>query len=128
MDLQALMANETFSDVQAYVLNTTWQCLDQVSNLRKAEMKRSIATIPLKGIDVPFHSSYLKSGVESFRECLYHHMDKKSLDPAKLIGKYVPNLTAKPFELSRDYFDDVYRLTGSPLLADIVSGVCLSWP
>ncbi|THC90772.1 hypothetical protein EYZ11_009772 [Aspergillus tanneri] len=35
-------------------------------------------------------------------------------------GKYIPNLTARPFELSREYFQMVYELTGSPRIENIL--------
>ena len=41
--------------------------------LRKSEghitLERGFATIPLPGIDVPFHSRYLWAGVMPFRAC-----------------------------------------------------------
>jgi fatty acid synthase subunit alpha, fungi type len=43
--------------------------------LQKAEgyikLDRGFATIPLPGIDVPFHSRYLWAGVMPFRACAY---------------------------------------------------------
>ncbi len=35
-------------------------------------LERGFATIPLPGIDVPFHSRYLWAGVMPFRACEYH--------------------------------------------------------
>ena len=34
-------------------------------------LERGFATIPLPGIDVPFHSRYLWAGVMPFRACKY---------------------------------------------------------
>ena len=34
-------------------------------------LERGFATIPLPGIDVPFHSRYLWAGVMPFRACEY---------------------------------------------------------
>ena len=36
-----------------------------------------------------------------------------------LIGKYVPNLTAKPFEISRAYVNDIFSLSGSPVMEQV---------
>src|ERR1700690_1965994 len=48
-------------------------CFERVKELKKAEghvtLERGFATIPLPGIDVPFHSRYLWAGVMPFRAC-----------------------------------------------------------
>ncbi|KAI2635525.1 fatty acid synthase beta subunit dehydratase [Xylaria nigripes] len=84
------------------------------------ELQRGFATIPLKGIDVPFHSTFLRSGVKPFRNILLKKINKTSIDPSKLIGKYIPNVTARPFELTKEYFQNVYDLTSSPKIAQIL--------
>ena len=90
------------------------------------ELKRGFATIPLKGIDVPFHSTFLRSGVKPFRSFLLKKISKTSIDPSKLVGKYIPNVTAKPFEITKEYFEEVHRLTNSPRIAHILANVSLS--
>ncbi|KAK3307455.1 acyl transferase domain-containing protein [Chaetomium strumarium] len=85
------------------------------------DLQRGFATIPLKGIDVPFHSTFLRSGVKPFRSFLLKKINKTTIDPAKLIGKYIPNVTAKPFALTKEYFEDVYRLTNSPKIGHILA-------
>ncbi|KAI1806979.1 fatty acid synthase beta subunit [Daldinia bambusicola] len=84
------------------------------------ELTRGRATVPLRGIDVPFHSSYLQPGVQSFRSFLLKNLDEKSIDPEQLVGKYVPNLTARPFELTRDYFEYVHEMTQSPRIGKVL--------
>lgn len=37
-----------------------------------------------------------------------------------LIGKYIPNLTAKPFDTSRDYVQIIYDQTSSPKLDKVL--------
>ena len=48
-------------------------CYDSALEKQKTEgyivLERGLATIPLSGIDVPFHSRYLWSGVMPFRAC-----------------------------------------------------------
>jgi hypothetical protein len=48
-------------------------CYDRALEKQKTEgyivLERGLATIPLAGIDVPFHSRYLWSGVMPFRAC-----------------------------------------------------------
>ncbi|KAG9238188.1 fatty acid synthase [Amylocarpus encephaloides] len=89
-------------------------------DIKATGLQRGIATIPLVGIDVPFHSSYLHTGVSSFRRHLYEKIPQNSLDLDRLVGKYIPNLTAEPFEISRAYFKTVLGLTGSKVVGDMV--------
>lgn len=84
-------------------------------------LERGFATIPLRGIDVPFHSTFLRSGVKPFRSFLLKKINKTTIDPSKLIGKYIPNVTARPFEITKEYFEDVYKLTGSPRIANVLA-------
>lgn len=84
------------------------------------ELERGFACIPLRGISVPFHSSYLRSGVKPFKRFLEKKIPMSAVKPASLIGKYIPNLTAKPFELTKEYFQDVYDLTGSDKIKSIL--------
>ena len=85
------------------------------------ELERGFATIPLRGIDVPFHSTFLRSGVKPFRSFLMKKINKTTIDPSKLVGKYIPNVTAKPFALTREYFEDVYKLTNSPKIGAVLA-------
>lgn len=49
------------------------ECLQRALEQQKTEgyiqLERGYATIPLPGIDVPFHSRYLWAGVMPFRAC-----------------------------------------------------------
>lgn len=85
------------------------------------ELQRGFATIPLKGIDVPFHSTFLRPGVKPFRSFLLKKINRTAIDPLKLVGKYIPNLTAKPFALTKEYFEDVYKLTNSPKIKSVLA-------
>ncbi|GFF35514.1 fatty acid synthase subunit beta [Aspergillus udagawae] len=85
-------------------------------------LQRGRATIPLN-VNVPFHSSLLRPGVDSFRYLLQKHISEATLDPRRLIGKYIPNLVAKPFELSKDYAQGILDLTKSPVLESIIQNV-----
>jgi fatty acid synthase subunit beta len=84
------------------------------------DLERGFATIPLKGISVPFHSSYLRNGVKPFKAFLEKNILKENVKADKLIGKYIPNLTAKPFEVTKEYFQDVYELTHSDKIKDVL--------
>ncbi|KAK4100223.1 beta subunit of fatty acid synthase [Parathielavia hyrcaniae] len=94
---------------------------DTESKPKPLELQRGFATVPLRGIDVPFHSTFLRSGVKPFRSFLLKKINKTTIDPAKLVGKYIPNVTAKPFALTKEYFEDVYRLTNSPKIGHILA-------
>ncbi|TFK78162.1 hypothetical protein K466DRAFT_607256, partial [Polyporus arcularius HHB13444] len=79
-------------------------------------LERGFATIPLPGIDVPFHSCYLWAGVMPFRAYLSKKINPAHLNPDTLVGKYVPNLVAKPFEVTKDYAQLIYDQTLSSRL------------
>ncbi|KAJ3148374.1 3-oxoacyl-[acyl-carrier-protein] synthase [Geranomyces michiganensis] len=83
--------------------------------------ERGIATIPLAGIDVPFHSSFLMNGVVPFREILRKKLEARFINVSLLLGKYIPNLTAEPFSLSHAYFSKVHNLTRSSMLAEVLA-------
>lgn len=68
------------------------------------------------GIDVPFHSSFLLPNLPAFREVLLQNIKREAIDPKKLVGKYVPNVTARPFETSKESFEHAYRITKSDRL------------
>ncbi|KAJ9645870.1 beta subunit of fatty acid synthetase [Coniosporium tulheliwenetii] len=122
IDIQALMQKMSLEDVKAHLVEIIQGCAQQTEAKPKPlDLQRGFATIPLKGIDVPFHSTFLRSGVKPFRSFLLKKINKTSIDPQKLVGKYIPNVTARPFELTKEYFEDVYRLTNSPKIGNILA-------
>ncbi|KAL6235076.1 hypothetical protein BDW75DRAFT_240471 [Aspergillus navahoensis] len=89
---------------------------------RPIQLQRGKATVPLEGIDVPFHSSHLRSTVDRFRQCLLRPgFLVDNIDVQQLIGKYIPNVMAKPFSLEREYIQEAYEVTGSPILGEILT-------
>ncbi|KAJ5975180.1 hypothetical protein N7481_008887 [Penicillium waksmanii] len=122
IDIPALMESMSIEDVKAHLVSIIQECVKQTeAKPRPINLERGFATIPLKGIDVPFHSTFLRSGVKPFRSFLLKKINKTTIDPSKLIGKYIPNVTARPFEITKEYFEDVYRLTNSPRIASILA-------
>ncbi|PWY87433.1 beta subunit of fatty acid synthase [Aspergillus heteromorphus CBS 117.55] len=104
------------------ILPTLHQCASaSKSKPQPIQLTRGIATVPLRGIDVPFHSSFLSPGITAFRACLYKYIDRETLDAERLVGKYIPNLTARPFEVTEEYFRNVFRLTKSPVTGRVLS-------
>lgn len=122
IDIRHLMDTLSMEEMKAKLVAIIKECAEQTETKPKPlELQRGFATIPLRGIDVPFHSTFLRSGVKPFRSFLLKKINKTSIDPAKLIGKYVPNVTARPFEITKEYFEDVYRLTNSPRIGNILA-------
>ncbi|KAL5624375.1 hypothetical protein BROUX41_004435 [Berkeleyomyces rouxiae] len=120
IDIDELRAN--IDEAKDVLLKVIRGCME--ATLKKptpVELERGFATIPLRGIDVPFHSTFLRSGVKPFRSFLLKKINKTTIDPSKLVGKYIPNVTARPFALTKEYFEDVYRLTNSPRIAAVLA-------
>jgi fatty acid synthase subunit beta len=121
IDIQSLMQTMSLEDVKAHLVEIINECRKKTdAKPQPIDLERGFATIPLKGIDVPFHSTFLRSGVKPFRSFLLKKINKTSIDPSKLVGKYIPNVTAKPFEITKEYFEEVYKLTNSPRIAKVL--------
>ncbi|HEX2286110.1 MAG TPA: acyltransferase domain-containing protein, partial [Mycobacterium sp.] len=80
--------------------------------------KRSFILVP--GIDVPFHSSVLRVGVDDFRRSLERVMPRDK-DPDLIIGKYIPNLVPKPFSLDREFIQEIRDLVPAEPLDEILA-------
>ncbi|KAJ2495943.1 fatty acid synthase alpha subunit Lsd1, partial [Coemansia sp. RSA 1972] len=80
---------------------------------------RGTATIPLTGINVPFHSQLLLEGVALFRDVLLAKIG--SVESAALEQRYIPNLTGMPFEVSQEYFKLVYDATRSSAIKEALN-------
>ena len=89
---------------------------DAGERARAAGGKRPFMLIP--GIDVPFHSSVLRVGVPDFRNLLEKLLPQQiNLDV--LVGRYIPNLVARPFELSRDFTAAMLQVVPSDTVRDL---------
>nr|BAA36384.1 fatty acid synthetase [Schizosaccharomyces pombe] len=123
IDFEKLKETLTIEQLKEQLTDIVEAChaktLEQQKKTGRIELERGYATIPLK-IDVPFHSSFLRGGVRMFREYLVKKIFPHQINVAKLRGKYIPNLTAKPFEISKEYFQNVYDLTGSQRIKKIL--------
>ncbi|MDD7814725.1 DUF1729 domain-containing protein [Mycobacterium sp. CSUR Q5927] len=80
--------------------------------------KRSFILVP--GIDVPFHSSVLRIGVDDFRRSLERVMPHGK-DPALIVGRYIPNLVPKPFTLDREFIQEIRDLVPATALDEILA-------
>lgn len=80
--------------------------------------KRSFILIP--GIDVPFHSSVLRVGVDDFRRALQRVLPEDT-DPALVVGRYIPNLVPRPFTLDRDFIQEIRDLVPAEPLDEVLA-------
>lgn len=83
-------------------------------------LERGIATIPLSGIDVPFHSVFLRAGVTPFRKCLEAGIHSALVDVNLLRNNYIPNLTGVPFDVTKEYCEVVLKSCGSTVISEIL--------
>ncbi|KAF8896473.1 fatty acid synthetase alpha subunit [Infundibulicybe gibba] len=124
IDIAKLMETFTAEKVKEMLGDIIKSCYEKAQEQQKAEgyikLERGFATIPLPGIDVPFHSRYLWAGVMPFRAYLSTKINASHLNPDTLVGKYIPNLIAKPFEVSREYAQIIYDQTSSPRLDKVL--------
>ncbi|UXA20861.1 type I polyketide synthase [Mycobacterium sp. SMC-4] len=79
--------------------------------------KRSFILVP--GIDVPFHSSVLRVGVDDFRRALDRVMPHGTA-PEMVIGRYIPNLVPRPFTLDRDFIQEIRDLVPATELDEVL--------
>ncbi|KAK4153968.1 beta subunit of fatty acid synthetase [Chaetomidium leptoderma] len=87
---------------------------------QQIQLKWGVATVPLAGVDVPFHSSLLRPRMNAFRRVLQESLNLDRVRPQRLVGKYIPNITGAPFALSREYFESVYQITASEALGEVL--------
>ncbi|MHA7726452.1 fatty acid synthase subunit beta domain-containing protein [Corynebacterium hesseae] len=103
-----------------YAVAGTKAGLDALASDAERRAPGQRAVIPIPGIDVPFHSSRLVGGVADFRA----HLD--ALIPAEinldaLVGRYIPNLVARPFALSREFVESIAEVVDSEPIEEILS-------
>ena len=124
LDLGKLMEIMTIEEVREKLSEIIAEVWKESKALQEKEgyikLERGFATIPLPGIDVPFHSRYLWAGVMPFRTYLSKKINPADLRPILLEGRYIPNLIAEPFEISRRYCQKIYDQTMSPRLEAVL--------
>ncbi|NMN01300.1 fatty-acid synthase [Bifidobacterium sp. DSM 109958] len=79
------------------------KALQADSNRRAKEAGGKPAFMLVPGIDVPFHSTLLRKGVPEFRDKLDALLPKHIDYRGRLVGRYIPNLVASPFEMTREF-------------------------
>lgn len=86
------------------------------------ELQRGKATIPLAGIDIPFHSNLLRPGVAAYRRFLHQNIRVEDIRPESMIGRFTPNVMGSPFSVATPYIEGTAQLTQSSVLRELVSG------
>ena len=84
-------------------------------------LQRGKATVPLSGINVPFHSSYLRTGIDTYKESLRQMIHKEDIFPERLVGRFIPNVMGKTFSVEKSYVEEVAQVTGSEPLQRLVA-------
>lgn len=98
------IVNYNLAGVQ-YAIAGTIKGLDALAADARAKAKARGGKNPfmlVPGIDVPFHSEVLRPGVAEFRARL-EQLVPADLDVDRLENRYVPNLVARPFALTREF-------------------------
>jgi phosphopantetheine--protein transferase-like protein len=93
----------------------------KLRNMQRSALRRGQATIPLNGIDVPFHSRMLLPGVPTFRSILESTFADIHFSREDLEERYIPNLTGTPFEVSKSYLEQLFNITDSIYLRNLLS-------
>ena len=80
---------------------------------RVAEYGGKPAFMLVPGIDVPFHSTLLRKGVPEFRDKLDALLPKHIDYRGRLVGRYIPNLVAVPFEMTKEFAAKILEVVPS---------------
>ncbi|PJM74581.1 type I polyketide synthase [Bifidobacterium simiarum] len=80
---------------------------------RVAEYGGKPAFMLVPGIDVPFHSTLLRKGVPEFRDKLDALLPKYIDYRGRLVGRYIPNLVAVPFEMTKEFAAKILEVVPS---------------
>ncbi|QBJ95111.1 DUF1729 domain-containing protein [Rhodococcus sp. ABRD24] len=96
------------------------EALEREIDIRREAFGGKRAFILVPGIDVPFHSTVLRGGVDDFRAKL-DELLPQDIDPSLLIGRYIPNLVPKLFNLGRDFVQEIADLVPSEQLQAVLA-------
>ena len=82
------------------------------ANRRAKEAGGKPAFMYVPGIDVPFHSTLLRKGVPEFRDTL-DALLPEHIDYSRLEGRYIPNLVARPFQMTKEFAASILEVVPS---------------
>lgn len=80
---------------------------------RVAEYGGKPAFMLVPGIDVPFHSTLLRKGVPEFRDKLDALLPQTIDYRGRLVGRYIPNLVAAPFDMTKEFAAKILEVVPS---------------
>ncbi|KAH5709769.1 hypothetical protein HBI18_229780 [Parastagonospora nodorum] len=103
-------------EMATFIASRTAFIMDQMPTLT-----RGVATIPLEGIDVPFHSSFLLPKMSAFRRVLQQYIEPGAINSERLVGKYISSVTGKPFDITHEGISSLHELTGSIVLEKLLA-------
>jgi fatty acid synthase subunit beta len=106
-------------------------------------LQRGKATIPLRGIEVPFHSrcmhlpnslspisrlrtdhdAVLRHQIDHYRDNLLRSIKIEDINPADYVNRWIPNVTGTTFSTSKSYVEEVQRVTGSQQLLPLLEAM-----
>ncbi len=75
------------------------------------QLRKSAGTLPLAGIDAPFHSSLLQSHKNMMRMALTEAIRPDDLDLENIAGKWIPNIMGMPFAITEEFLRGVFAVT-----------------
>lgn len=115
------VANFNLRGSQYAVAGTVAGCeaLEAEVERRRLAYGGKAAYVLVPGIDVPFHSRVLRGGVPDFRERLDELLPAE-IDPAALVGRYIPNLVPRLFSLERDFVEAIAAVVPAAALNDVL--------
>lgn len=87
--------------------------LKEDANRRAKEAGGKPAFMLVPGIDVPFHSTLLRKGVPEFRDKLDALLPQYIDYRGRLVGRYIPNLVACPFEMTKEFAAKILQVVPS---------------
>lgn len=88
-----------------------------------ATLARGKATIPLPGIDIPFHSKMLRPEIRHYREYLRSKLKMGNIRVEELVDKWIPNVVGVPFRIDQEFVKQVVDVTGSESLGKLLDRV-----
>ncbi|KAF5024654.1 hypothetical protein F66182_3276 [Fusarium sp. NRRL 66182] len=108
-------------DLQDSSSSLVEECVATVRNMKDpSAYDRGPATVPLKLIDVPFHSKFLTQGIDACREFLRRQLSESDICVEALVKRWIPNVTGRPFGIAEADFKYMYQVTGSEPLQVIL--------
>jgi fatty acid synthase subunit beta len=62
----------------------------------------------------------LEKNIASYRNFLRGMIKKEKVDASKLVGKWIPNITGKPFGIQKADFEELKKVTGSEYIDKVL--------